>query len=207
MTELQAALNIQMRQKRSSPNYTSCIVNLDLFCKPDATFPARSRVRFSRYACSSSFSSAAAERNVVTPLGPYIFMITHSLQSSSFLGFIFKILEGNPKRELLWSLWVLPIHGPNFVRAGINYTTASGTRSVSLGAASSRNASTSIRLIFFFWAWWHEGHQTKKTQCSPDTGLTGMRAVAVPGSVGRSGSRSAAAVAAASSCPARTAIK
>ena len=31
---------------------------------------------------------------------------THSLQSSSFLCFIFGILQGNPKKELLWSLWV-----------------------------------------------------------------------------------------------------
>ena len=29
-------------------------------------------------------------------------------QSSSFLGFIFRILEGNPKNELLWGLWVNP---------------------------------------------------------------------------------------------------
>ena len=30
---------------------------------------------------------------------------THRLQSSSFLWFIFRILEGNPEKELLWSLW------------------------------------------------------------------------------------------------------
>ena len=33
---------------------------------------------------------------------------THRLHSSSFLGFKFRILEGNPKKELLWSLWVNP---------------------------------------------------------------------------------------------------
>ena len=28
--------------------------------------------------------------------------------SSSFLWLIFRILEGNPKKDLLWSLWVGP---------------------------------------------------------------------------------------------------
>ena len=32
--------------------------------------------------------------------------LTLRLHSSSFLGFIYRILEGNPKKELLWSLWV-----------------------------------------------------------------------------------------------------
>ena len=34
------------------------------------------------------------------------FRFTHRLHSSSFLGFVFRILQGNPKKELLWSLWV-----------------------------------------------------------------------------------------------------
>ena len=33
--------------------------------------------------------------------------VTHRPQCSSFLGFIFRILSGNPKQELLWGLWVL----------------------------------------------------------------------------------------------------
>ena len=35
------------------------------------------------------------------------FRFTHRLHSSSFLGFVFRILQGNPKKELLWSLWVV----------------------------------------------------------------------------------------------------
>ena len=31
---------------------------------------------------------------------------THGLHSSSFLGFTFRILQGSPKKKLLWSLWV-----------------------------------------------------------------------------------------------------
>ena len=30
---------------------------------------------------------------------------THRPQSSSFWGFIFRILQGNPKKELLWGVW------------------------------------------------------------------------------------------------------
>ena len=33
--------------------------------------------------------------------------LTHRLLSSSFLRFIFRILQGNPKKELLRSLWVV----------------------------------------------------------------------------------------------------
>ena len=32
---------------------------------------------------------------------------THRPQSSSFLGFIYRILYGNPQKELLWGLWVV----------------------------------------------------------------------------------------------------
>ena len=32
--------------------------------------------------------------------------ITHRLHSSSFLGSPYRILNMNPKKELLWSLWV-----------------------------------------------------------------------------------------------------
>ena len=31
--------------------------------------------------------------------------VTHRPQSSSFLGLVFRILYGNPKKELLWGLW------------------------------------------------------------------------------------------------------
>ena len=34
-------------------------------------------------------------------------VLTLRLHSSSFLGFIFRILQGNPKKELLWTLWVI----------------------------------------------------------------------------------------------------
>ena len=34
---------------------------------------------------------------------------THRLQSSSFLGLPYRILNMNPKKELLWSLWVRPL--------------------------------------------------------------------------------------------------
>ena len=30
---------------------------------------------------------------------------THRLHSSSFLWFVFGILESNPEKQLLWSLW------------------------------------------------------------------------------------------------------
>ena len=33
-------------------------------------------------------------------------LTTLSLHTSSFLWFIFRILQGNPKKELLWSRWV-----------------------------------------------------------------------------------------------------
>ena len=39
-------------------------------------------------------------------------VITHRLLSSSFLWFIFRILEGNPQKELLRSLWVIRYFGP-----------------------------------------------------------------------------------------------
>ena len=35
-------------------------------------------------------------------------------QSSSFWGFIFRILYGNPKKELLWGLWVKAGFRENF---------------------------------------------------------------------------------------------
>ena len=35
-----------------------------------------------------------------------VYDFTHRPQSSSSLGFIFRILQGNPKKELLWGLWV-----------------------------------------------------------------------------------------------------
>ena len=33
-------------------------------------------------------------------------MTTSRLHSSSFSGLVFRILQGNPKKDLLWSLWV-----------------------------------------------------------------------------------------------------
>ena len=45
------------------------------------------------------------ERSRRSPPGPEV-IITHRLLSSSFLCFIFRILYGNPKKELLRSLWV-----------------------------------------------------------------------------------------------------
>ena len=36
-----------------------------------------------------------------------IYSYTHRLLSTSFLWFIFRILQGNPKKELLKSLWVV----------------------------------------------------------------------------------------------------
>ena len=35
-----------------------------------------------------------------------LLVVTHRLHSSSFLGFVNRILYGNPQKELLWSLWV-----------------------------------------------------------------------------------------------------
>ena len=35
-----------------------------------------------------------------------IMVHTHRAQSSSFLGFPYRILNMNPKKELLWGLWV-----------------------------------------------------------------------------------------------------
>ena len=40
----------------------------------------------------------------VSELG--LVMFTHRLHSSSFLGLPYRILYMNPKKELLWSLWV-----------------------------------------------------------------------------------------------------
>ena len=34
-------------------------------------------------------------------------VFTRRHQGSSFLGFIFRTLKGNPKKELLWGLWVV----------------------------------------------------------------------------------------------------
>ena len=34
---------------------------------------------------------------------------THRPLSSSFLWFLFRILQGNPKKEMLGGLWVAPI--------------------------------------------------------------------------------------------------
>ena len=36
----------------------------------------------------------------------FLLVVTLRLRSSSFSGFIYRILKGNPKKELLWSLWV-----------------------------------------------------------------------------------------------------
>ena len=71
-----------------------------LSCKLDV------RVLSSRYSvfgevCCGLMSDAYSTRQLV-PVGE---VYTHRLQSSSFLWFIFRILQGNPKKELLWSLW------------------------------------------------------------------------------------------------------
>ena len=42
-----------------------------------------------------------------TGLGSTFSRDTWRLDSSSFLWFIFRILQGNPKKELPWSLWVI----------------------------------------------------------------------------------------------------
>ena len=34
-----------------------------------------------------------------------VYNLTHRLHSSSFLVFIVRTLQGNPEKELLWSLW------------------------------------------------------------------------------------------------------
>ena len=47
------------------------------------------------------FYSVIPKRNYFGALG-----FTHRPQSSSFSGFIFRVLDGNPKKELLWGLWV-----------------------------------------------------------------------------------------------------
>ena len=47
-------------------------------------------------------SSSKSRRSVPT---------THTPQSSSFLGLPYRILNMNPKKELLWGLWVIDLSG------------------------------------------------------------------------------------------------
>ena len=44
---------------------------------------------------------------------------THRPQSSSFLGFPYRILYMNPKKELLWGLWVLSTRAGKLLSLGI----------------------------------------------------------------------------------------
>ena len=51
-------------------------------------------------------SASKAYRRCSREVAGCKYITTHRLQSSSFLWFIFRILKGIPKKELLWSLWV-----------------------------------------------------------------------------------------------------
>ena len=56
----------------------------------------------------SVVSSSSLDRKHATLSLSSTSQTTHRLRSSSFLWFLFRILNGNPKKELLWSLWVNP---------------------------------------------------------------------------------------------------
>ena len=41
-------------------------------------------------------------------MSPLLISLTHRPHSSSFLGLPYRVLNMNPKKELLWGLWVMP---------------------------------------------------------------------------------------------------
>ena len=45
-----------------------------------------------------------------------LMVLAHRPLSSSFLGFVFRILQGNPKKELLRGLWVCAFGSPGTKR-------------------------------------------------------------------------------------------
>ena len=63
-----------------------------------APLGARFRVR--------SSLKAEMPSNLRIKRAPFVVLGTHMPQSSSFLGLPYRILNMNPKKELLWGLWV-----------------------------------------------------------------------------------------------------